>query len=130
MIRPLLSRLLARLLYPILVLAVAIALPFLTTGIAEAVAVTTIVDQLTLLPGQTEPFSVFGSPPASDGNKVVFAIQSNTRQLWTANPGGNGFIKLADSNTLIPGGTGHFGDVFPFRISNGTVVFRGNDDNQ
>lgn len=100
-------------------------------GLADAVEFTKIVDALTPIPGQSgSNFLVFPTPPAYDGSKVVFAAQPGTRQLWTANPDGGGFTKLADSNTPIPGGTGHFGDVCPYRVSNGTVVFRGNDDNQ
>jgi hypothetical protein len=95
--------------------------------LAEALEFIPIVDAPTPIPGQPgSNFLVYPTPPAFGGSKVVCAAQPFMRQLWTANPDGSGLTKLADSNTPIPGGIGRFGDVFPFRISNGTVVFRGN----
>jgi hypothetical protein len=86
-----------------------------------------IVDSFDPIPG--EPGMTFFIPggsagtPAVDGGNVVFVTQG---ELWTVNSNGGFLTKLADSNTPIPNGTGNFGDVFPFRINNGTVVFRGN----
>ena len=68
-------------------------------GLAEALEFTKIVDPLTPIPGQPgSTFSVFATPPAYDGSKGVFAAQPGIRQLWTADPDGSGFTKLADCN--------------------------------
>jgi len=77
-------------------------------------------------------FGVFPTPPSFDGQRVVFASQqpfTTFRSLWSADPNGGSLVSLADDNTPIPGGGGrNFGNVFPFGIANGRVVFFGNDD--
>src|SRR5262245_13500361 len=82
------------------------------------------------LPGVT--FGVFPTPPSFDGQRVVFASQQPSttfRSLWSADPTGSGLLTLADDNTPIPGGGGRtFGNVFPFGVANGRVVFFGGDD--
>ena len=104
-------------------------------GIAAAGASFTpiVVSFVTPVPGLPGIiFGVYPAPPAFDGQRVVFASQqpfTTFRALWSAGPDGGGLVSLADDNTLIPQGGGQkFGNVFPFGIANGRVVFFGNDD--
>jgi len=117
----------------LLVLAsvIGLASPGISTGTATFTPiVVSFVTPVPGLPGVT--FGVYPTPPAFDGQRVVFASQlpsTSFRALWSAGPDGAGLISLADDNTLIPQGGGQkFGNVFPFGITNGRVVFFGNDD--
>src|SRR5215471_10902463 len=117
----------------LLVLAsvIGLASPGMSAGTATFTPiVVSFVTPVPGLPGVT--FGVYPTPPAFDGQRVVFASQlpsTSFRALWSAGPDGAGLISLADYNTLIPQGGGQkFGNVFPFGIASGRVVFFGNDD--
>lgn len=100
--------------------------------VAASLTFSKVVNDLTPMqgvPGMN--FFLYPTPPALDSGKVIFASQtSQGRALWKATTHGKALAKLVDSNTSIPDETNHFGDVFPFRVQKGRVVFRGNDDNQ
>lgn len=74
------------------------------------------------------------SIPALDGSRLVF-IAGNTLDsysAWSANINGTDLVKLADLNTPVPGGVGHFttlNHVGTPLIKDGSVVISGRDAN-
>lgn len=72
-------------------------------------------------------FGIWQHGPALDGGIVVFPADDN---LWAADTSTGSLTKLVGRTTPIPDGTGNF-DTVPwshFRMSHGTVVFRGTGD--
>ena len=70
--------------------------------------------------------------PALDGDKVAFiAVTGSLTSIWSVNADGSGdFRRLADSDTIIPGGAGaKFNYMKSLRLRNGNVVFLGFDAN-
>lgn len=74
------------------------------------------------------------SIPALDGSRLVFIAGNtlDTYSAWSANINGTDFVKLADLNTPVPGGVGHFttlNHVGTPLIKDGSVVISGRDAN-
>ncbi|MBM3784573.1 MAG: hypothetical protein FJW30_09460 [Acidobacteria bacterium] len=69
--------------------------------------------------------------PAMEGTWVAFTTQAPNASLWSFDLATSRFVKLADTNTPAPGGTGNFSEFGPLTwrplISGNTVVFLATD---
>jgi uncharacterized protein (TIGR03437 family) len=65
--------------------------------------------------------------PAMDGTRIVFTTVQANQSLWVYDLAGSQFLRLADTNTPAPGGTGTFTDFATLDskplLKDGTVVF-------
>src|SRR5215813_11166194 len=88
---------------PLTTIGVVLASTLTTGGVGAAATFTPIaVSFVTPVPGAPGvTFGIYPTPPAFDGQRVVFASQlpsTSFRALWSAGPDGAGLISLADDN--------------------------------
>jgi hypothetical protein len=99
--------------------------------VSLAGTITPVATSLTTPPGGTGAFTSFGAAPAVSGSTVGFYGVSPGRAgvyEWTQ---AGGVIKVADTATAVPGGTGNFAGFtlgpsnFPVSLDGGHVAFVG-----
>lgn len=92
-----------------------------------------IVDSFEAIPGQPgNTFAVASQgAPGNSGSKLSFVIQpsfSSNLQLWISDTSGGSLLKLVDTTTPIPGGTGTFVEGYAHRFFGQKIVFLGIDN--
>jgi hypothetical protein len=87
-----------------------------------------IVDSSATMPGQGFVFDKAFAGPSVSGSVVAFAGTHNATSyaaVYTANADGTGLAAVADTNTLIPGGSTAFRQFGNPAVSGPTVAFEG-----
>jgi hypothetical protein len=87
-----------------------------------------VADRNTLIPGSSETFAGWFRSPAVDGANVVFNEDSGTPYGIYARMNGALWC-IADNETFMPGGGGHFNVFNHPTIGDWTVVFQGGNGN-
>ncbi|MDM9384260.1 PEP-CTERM sorting domain-containing protein [Chlorogloeopsis sp. ULAP01] len=86
-------------------------------------ALVKIADTNTPIPDSAGNFSYFSSPTISGNNVAFYGEGSNTRGVYANIGVGGALVKIADTNTPIPGGVGNFVSVLEPSISGNNVAF-------
>jgi uncharacterized protein (TIGR03437 family) len=103
---------------------------------AQTYTETQMVNTIIKRPDGLGFFSPVGNPSLEGSNLVFFSQNSSNvvDSLWVQNTDTGAFVKLADTKTLAPGGSGNFSgfsygpkDQLEPELRNGTVVFYGVD---
>jgi hypothetical protein len=118
-------------------IAILFALAGAQTILAQTWTITKVVDNTTACPGSSQGyFNAVGTFPAINGPWVVFVdygddhcTANNGPSIWSYNLITKALVKLVDTSTPIPEGTGDFAGLGPggnsLQVNNGTVLFYG-----
>ena len=96
--------------------------------LADGGMLTTVADTNTSIPDGTGDFEGISSTPASlDGGQVAFAGHDTANQFGIYVSSAGTLTKVADVNTLVPGGVGTFNSFQQPVINDGVIAFMGLD---
>ena len=93
-------------------------------GTTTGGALIRIADRNTPIPNSTGNFLTFGTTPSISGSSIAFKGESSAgfRGIYVGDISNSSLIKVADTNTPIPGGIGNFGDFSQNPAISGTLV--------
>ena len=102
----------------------------LNTGLTEGIyigdgsSIQVVADTNTLVPGSTDPFSRFTSPPSFDGSQVVFSGWDGGSSSGVYGGNGGPLSVVADRSTPLPSGSGNFLSPWLPHIDEREVLFQ------
>jgi hypothetical protein len=100
------------------------------SGAVGAVPLGKVVDSFDAVPGAPAGtlFEMETSAPAYKDGVIVFPTRAGpARGYWRTGPAPVRFTQVVDTSTTIPGGSGNFTEILPFRFDGEWLLFRGNN---